>query len=149
MGRLRSQFDQIARKILPDRRAQSQAFHDAGRAWAAEVRTRLPRSLAAGVRWEEQGARQGNLLMPMAAWYRETGTKAHTIRPKSKNALSFFWGAPNAPHAQHGTEGPGRYALAKVNHPGQRARPFLDDAWASERVQSLLSNVDGRIHRNG
>jgi|GEM_PF-5953564 len=134
MGILATHFNQLVQQLLPDKKAQSQTFHNVGRAWAQEVRSRLPASLARSVRWEEQGAQKGQLLLPTLAWYRETGTKPHRIRPKSRKALSFFGRS-------------GNQVVAQVKHPGTKAHPFLDAAWQSARVQNLLANVDSRTQK--
>ena len=48
----------------------------------------------------------------------EKGTKAHTIRPKSKKAL--YWRGAKHP-------------VKEVNHPGSRAKPFLIPAFEKEK----------------
>lgn len=51
------------------------------------------------------------------AYYVHEGTAPHTIFPKNKPFLVFFW--PNAP-------GGGRWVRAKsVRHPGYKGNPFL------------------------
>ena len=52
----------------------------------------------------------------------EYGTKAHIIRPKNKRFL--YW------------EG-AKYPVKKVNHPGNKAKPFLIPAFEKEKDQFL------------
>ena len=48
----------------------------------------------------------------------EKGTKAHIIRPKNKKAL--YWKGATRP-------------VKQVNHPGSKAKPFLEPAFESEK----------------
>lgn len=147
MGKLLDQFRSLARKLVPTEADTRAAMQEIGETWAEEVKKRLPPSLRAGVRWEQQNAKKGTLVIPMVAFYRDKGTKPHIIRPRNKKALAFAWGHPNAPHAKSsgGKVGPARYVFGSVRHPGQKAKPFLDEAWESPRVQAAIKGLGNKL----
>lgn len=54
--------------------------------------------------------------------YLEEGTEPYTIRAKRGKSLAFMW--PNAPFPATGKGG--EHLLAKVEHPGIKARRFIE-----------------------
>ena len=82
--------------------------------------------------------------------YVETGTKAHIIRPRTKQALAFEWGQGGYQAAQAGgkvvfvkpgltragrVKYHGSVVMKEVHHPGTRANPFLQRAADRSRAQ--------------
>jgi len=66
--------------------------------------------------------------MPTASYapFVEFGTKPHTIVPKDKKAL--YW--PGAAHP-----------VARVNHPGTKANPFMERMSRNRRTKSMHSSA--------
>ena len=72
-------------------------------------------NLKRGIRVFEANASEvkiGNTLKIKYAKYVHGGTRAHIIKPKKKKAL--YWGVR---------------PVKRVNHPGQKANPYLLNAW--------------------
>ena len=59
----------------------------------------------------------------------EKGSKAHVIRPKNKKAL--YWKGATRP-------------VKQVNHPGSKAKPFLEPAFESEK-DKFIENLKEAI----
>lgn len=59
----------------------------------------------------------------------EKGSKAHVIRPKNKKAL-YWKGA--------------KYPVKQVNHPGSKAKPYLEPAFESEK-DKFIENLKEAI----
>ena len=59
----------------------------------------------------------------------EKGSKAHVIRPKNKKAL--YWKGASRP-------------VKMVNHPGSKAKPYLEPAFESEK-DKLIENLKEAI----
>ena len=61
----------------------------------------------------------------------EKGSKAHVIRPKNKKAL--YWKGAKRP-------------VKLVNHPGSKAKPYLEPAFESEKdkfIENLKEAIEG------
>ena len=59
----------------------------------------------------------------------EKGSKAHIIRPKNKKAL--YWKGATRP-------------VKQVNHPGSKAKPYLEPAFESEK-DKFIENLKEAI----
>lgn len=75
----------------------------------------------------------------------EFGTAAHTIRPERKRALAIRAGVLNRTGSREVASGLDRNVVAKADHPGTAAQPFMRPAWRAHGGRKSERAIGKRI----
>lgn len=116
--------DSVTRRI--DRNLDA-ALRYVGDEWAIATRAEAAKEkigrLITDIRFEPTGHGQGELVLTLYGRFVVTGSRPHTIVPRTARVLRFPLNGTTV------------YAT-RVHHPGTAPHPFPQRAWASSRVQA-------------